>query len=130
MRTLGAFSQLKSLLRQNTLKLRVEHENLETVYLEPTSDGRILVHDRAHAHTYLSTKQDKTFLDWSDLGIEHIRMQCDLLGLSLENLLGDDNDPGYCICGRASTDLEVAELVNRIAECQDKIFESAYRNPT
>lgn len=55
MRTLDAFSQLESLLRQNTLKLRIEHENLETVYLEPTSDGRILVHDRAHAYTYLST---------------------------------------------------------------------------
>ena len=50
----------------------------------------------------------------------HRRDHCERLGLSLENLLGDDDDPGYCICGRASTDLEVAELVNRIADCQDK----------
>lgn len=130
MQTIDAFNKLRSLLRQNTLKLRVEHENLETVYLEPDADGRILVHDRAHAHTYLSTKQDATFMDWADLGVEHIRNHCKRLGLKLENLLGDDDDPGYCICGRASTDLEVAELVNRIAECQDKIFESAYRNPS
>ena len=128
MKTLLIFEQLSSLIRQPKLKVRVDHENLETVYLEPTSDGNVLVHDRGHAHTYLSTKNDRTYRDWAELGIEHIRQHCDRLELSLENLLGDDSDPGFCICGRANTDLEVAELVNRVAICQDEIFQSAYRD--
>ena len=129
MKTRQLFERLSALIRQPQLKVRVEHENLETVYLEPTSEGEILVHDRAHAHTYLSTRSDQTYRDWADLGIEHIRHHCDRLGLSLENLLGDETDPGYCICGRGKTDLEVAELVNRVAVCQDEIFRSAYRDP-
>lgn len=129
MKTLFLFEQLSSLIRQAELKIRVEHDNLETVYLEPTSDGRVLIFDRGNAHTYLSTENDQTYRDWADLGIEHIRQHCDRLELSLENLLGDESDPGFCICGRAETDLEVAELVNRVAICQDEIFQSAYREP-
>ncbi|EKK02386.1 hypothetical protein RBSH_02295 [Rhodopirellula baltica SH28] len=129
METQQVLQRLATLIRQPELKVRVEHENLETVYLEPTAEGEILVHDRGHAHTYLSTGGDQTYLDWSELGVEHIRRHCDRLQLSLENRLGDETDPGYCICGRAKTDLEVAELVNRVAVCQDEIFQSAYRNP-
>ena len=128
MKTLLLLEQLSSLTRQPRLKVRVEHENLETVYLEPISDGRVLVYDRGHAHNYLSEDGDRVYRDWADLGVEHIRQHCDRLELTLENLLGDDSDPGYCICGRASTDLEVAELVNRVAICQDDIFRSAYRD--
>lgn len=123
------FEQLSSLIRQPKLKVRVDHDNLETVYLEPTTDGRVLVYDRGHAYSYLSTNGDRTYRDWDDLGVEHIRQHCVRLELSLENLLGDDSDPGLCICGRADTDLEVAELVNRVAICQDAIFQSAYRDP-
>lgn len=127
MKTLSLFDQLGSLIRQPQLKLRIEHDNLETVYIEPTSDGMVLVHDWGHAHTYLSKNNDQTYRDWSELGLEHLRQHCDRLGLSLENLLGDESDPSYSICARATTDLEVAELVNRVAICQDAIFQSAYR---
>jgi len=129
METLEILNRLSELIQQPQLRVRVEHENLETIYLERTSEGEILVHDQAHAHTYLSTHSDQTYRDWSELGIEYIRHHCDHLRLSLENLLGDEADPGYCICGRAKTDLEVAELVNRVAVCQDEIFRSALRNP-
>ena len=127
MKTIQLLEQLSFLIRQPALKIRVDHENLETVYLEPTADRRVLIHDRGHAHTYLSTKDDQAYRDWGELGVEHIRDHCERLELSLENLLGDDSDPGFCICGRAETDFEVAELVNRIAICQDAIFQSAYR---
>ncbi len=122
--------QLSALIRQSELKVRVDHDNLETVYLEQTPDGKVLVHDGGHAHNYLSTAGDRTYRDWAELGVEHIRQHCDRLGLSLENPLGDDSDPGLCICGRADTDSQVAELVNRVAVCQDDIFQSAYRDPT
>ena len=128
MKTLNLLEQMSSLIRQPELRVRVEHENLETVYLEPTSDGRVIVHDRAHVHTYLSSNDDKTYRDWGKLGVAHIRNHCDRLGLSLENQFGDDSEPSYRICSRATTDLEVAELVNRVAVCQDAIFQSAYRD--
>ncbi len=130
MKTTSLLEQLSLLIRQPVLKVRVEHENLETVYFEPTSDGKILVHDRGHAHTYLSTRNDLTYKDWNELGISHLQNHCDRFGLSLENLLGDDADPCFSICSRATTDLELAELVNRVAACQDSIFQSAYRDPT
>ena len=129
MKTLLLLEQLSSLIRQPELKVRVGHENLETVYLEPASNGRVLIHDRGHAYTYLSTNEDQAYRDWANLGVDHIRQHCNPLGLSLENLLGDASEPGFCICGWAETDLEVAELVNRVAICQDAIFQSAYRDP-
>ncbi len=67
MRTLLLFEQLASLIRQPKLKVRINHSNLETVYIEPTSDGKVLVHDRGHAHSYLSTQNDRTYQDWSEL---------------------------------------------------------------
>lgn len=128
MKTRHLLDQLCGLIRQPKLTIRVDHENLETVFLEPTNDGRILIHDRGHAFDYLSTNDDRTYRDWSNLGVEYIRQHCDELNLSIENLLGEESDPGYCICGRANTDLEVAELVNRVAACQDQVFQSAYRD--
>ena len=128
MKTLDLFGQLSSLMRQPTLKIRVEHENLETVYVEPAGDGRILIHDRAHAYSYLSTGKDSTYRDWADLGVDYLSHHCDQLNLTLENLLGDESGPGFCICAWATTDLEVAELVDRVAVCQDAIFQGAYRN--
>ena len=113
-------------MSQSMLKIRVEHENLETVYVAPDGD-QILVYDHGHAYSYLFEHDDSTYRDWSELGVEHLRRHCDQHQLSFENLLGDDADPGFCICGRANTDLEVAELVNRVAICQDEIFESAGR---
>lgn len=98
------------------------------LFISKRPGGHVLVHDRGHAHTYLSTEGDQTYREWNDLGVEHIREHCNRLGLTLENLLGDDSDAGFCICGRATTDLEVVELVSRVAECQDAIFQSAYRD--
>lgn len=61
METQQVLDRLAKLIRQPELKVRVEHENLETVYLEATAEGEILVHDRrSHAHTYLSTGGDQT----------------------------------------------------------------------
>ena len=129
MKTFEIFEQLQLIMRQPKLKIRVDHENLETVYLEPAADGKILVHDRGHAHTYLSNNDDSTYKKWDELGVGYIQNHCDQFQLSLENLLGDNTDPGYCVCGRATTDLEVAELVNRVAACQDAIFQAAYLDP-
>ena len=129
MKTTQLLEQLSSLTRQPTLRIRVEHENLETVYFESTSDGQILVHDRGHAYCYLSEKNDLTYRNWNELGIDHLRQHCTPLGLSLENLIGDEERPCFSICGRATTDLELAELINRVAVCQDAIFQSAYREP-
>ncbi len=130
MKTVKLFEQLSAQLHQSDFKIQVNHENLETVYVEATPDGRVLIHDHAHAHTYLSADGDCTYRDWTDLGLSHLQQHCDQLELSLENLFGDDSDPGFCICGRASTDDEVAEFVNRVAFCQDAIFQSALRVPT
>ena len=129
MKTFEIFEQLQLIMRQPKLKIRVDHENLETVYLEPAADGKILVHDRGHAHAYLSNNDDSTYKKWDELGVGYIQNHCDQFQLSLENLLGDNTDPGYCVCGRATTDLEVAELVSRVAACQDAIFQAAYFDP-
>ena len=129
MKTFEIFEQLQLIMRQPKLKIRVDHENLETVYLEPAADGMILVHDRGHAHTYLSNSDDSTYKKWDELGVGYIQNHCDQFQLSLENLLGDNTDPGYCVCGRATTDHEVAELVNRVAACQDAIFQAAHFDP-
>lgn len=128
MTMLALFEQLRGLIGQSKLKVRIDHENLETVYIEPTAAGDILVHDGGHAYAYLSTDADRTYRDWAELGVCFIREHCVRHHLSLENLLGDDADLGFCICGRANTDFEVAELVNRVAICQDEIFQSAYRD--
>jgi hypothetical protein len=129
MKTLQLFEQLSTTTRQSKLRIRVEHENLETVYFEPTLDGRILVHDRGHAHTYLSTRGDKAYRDWKDLGLAYLRQHCDEASLSLENLIGDETDPCFSICSWATTDQEVAKLIDRVAACLDAIFEAAYREP-
>ena len=73
MKTLELFEQMRSLSQQTNLSIRIEHENLETVYLEPTADQRVLIYDRAHAYSYLSANNDSTYRDWSELGIQHLR---------------------------------------------------------
>ena len=128
MQTVDFLKHIESVLRQTALKVRVDHENLETVYFESTSEGRVLVHDRGHVHGYLSSDKDVTYRSWSDLGVEFIREHCGRYMLTLENLIGDDDDPCYWICCRGVSDLEVAELVNRVADCQDAIFQAAYRD--
>ncbi|HBE69213.1 MAG TPA: hypothetical protein DDW52_13775 [Planctomycetaceae bacterium] len=127
METQKLLHRLAALIEQPRIKLRVEHENLETVYIETTPENEILVHDRGYAHAYLLTDENQVYRDWADLGIEFIRSHCESHRLSLENLHGDQTDEVFCICGRATTDLQIAELVNRVAACQDELFHSAYR---
>ncbi len=122
MLTFELLRQLKTALRQRQSSIRIDHVNLETVYVDLTDDCRVLVHDRGYVYNYLSGPENRNYHDWSRFGIEKLRTHCDQHSLRLEDL-SDEDDASYRISGIATTDDELAELVDRVAACQDAIFE-------
>ena len=119
------FDRLSAILQSEKLTIRVDHDNLETVYITRENDGTFLISDRNRTFDYLENGKDN-YLTPNELdpSIDEICVRNDVELIDI-----DANDPellpNMTILRRAKTDEQVRQAVSSVAACIDEIFDQA-----
>lgn len=121
---------LRAEVGQNRVSIRIDCENLETVFLEQLADGRLLVYDRYETLSYIREHSDTTYMSMNDLGIDRIRQICDSYRVTLADVFPDDeyeedSQEQLAVAQYIHVEDTVADVVQRVSGAIDAIFEAA-----
>ena len=124
------FTGLRAITGQRRVAVKVDCNNLETVYIEQDTDGRFVVSDRYETFAYLSESTD-TYLSIAELGKATVEKCCVQLNVALIDLSPDDGDDTAhewkAIGTYATTNVQVRVAVGAVAACVDAIFDYAMK---
>lgn len=117
--------RISAILQCPNLTIRIDHENLETVYVTQENDGSFLISDRSRTFDYLENSKDK-YRTPNEIKTS-ISEICARHDVELVDICADDADllPSMWLMRRAKTDDEVRRSVSCVAACIDEIFHRA-----
>lgn len=117
--------RMSAVLQCKALTIRIDHDNLETVYVAREADGTFLISDRNYTFDSLESGKD------NDLAANElepcISQVCAKHNVELVDVDADDPDllPNMTIMRRAKTDEEVRQAISSVAACVDEVFDRA-----
>ena len=117
--------RISAILQCKSLTIRIDHENLETVYVTREDDGSFLINDRGNTFDYLENGKDDYLVPTKlEPSISEI---CAKHNVELVDICADDPNllPSMWIMRRAKTDEEVRRAVSSVAACVDEVFDRA-----
>lgn len=117
-------SRLAAGVRQRAIALRCECENLETAYVIVDEGGDVLVTDDHRTFQYLDRGTDSTYVPVQSLDMVAVRQICDDLRVELKPAPPDGYPSVECVVDLGQP---VAEVIERVAEAVDRVFELAMR---
>lgn len=109
-------------IKQRSIAVQCECENLETVYVLVDEAGNLRVTDSHQTFKYLEEANDRTYKEIKNLDIEEIREVCKGLGVELKDAPPD----GYrSIEAEVQPGELIADTVARVADAIDRVFSFA-----
>jgi phosphopantothenate synthetase len=112
----------RRLIGQQDVALRVDAENLETVYVSE-QNGELLAHDRGETFMYLVGERDPTYQAWS---ADSARSALEGLAVAVVGE-SDDDEASYQIQAVITDSTGIAAVVAMIAEAIDRVFHAHLR---
>jgi hypothetical protein len=117
--------QLERGIGQPSVALECRCDNLETVYVSLTRAGEVLVGDQGRTFEYLGRGTDSTYRPTEALDMAAAAEACRRSGAALRC----DDPEAYprieCVVGPTGS---VAEVIERVAEAVDQVFQLALRD--
>ena len=121
------FHEMRSLLGEERISVKVWCDVLETVYVKQLDDGCFLIFDHYETFTDLSERFD-AYKPLAEIGLDSIRRICEKYEVSLLNLSSEEEvlqPDWYAIGTFVSSDEQVKIAIAKVSRCIDEIFEYA-----
>jgi hypothetical protein len=110
-------------LAGQSVSLRCDTDNWETVYVEAGRDG-VVVHDRGETFSYLARGTNETYVAWS---ARRAAAGCLRFGVELEDTT-DEVSASYTIERRVEDGELLADVVRAVSDAIDAVFRSHIRD--
>jgi hypothetical protein len=109
---------------QKSVSIKCDCKNLETVYVQVDTFGRVLVTDDYRTFKYLSESGNSTYVAVESIDMARVRRLCDQLRVELRSAPPDGYPSLVCVLPPSEP---LADAVERVADAIEGVFALAMR---